>query len=114
MFKDPQRAPIRTPDDPRINFRLEMADMADTMKSPGKRYKKLTKDTATALAHTCRGFVDLLSTTQDYVLLRIFTTDFLKKMFGKLRQGDKGLAGPTLLPCSKFWKNYISTKQNYY
>ena len=93
-FKDPQRAPIRPPDDPRINFLLEIADMADTMKSSGERYKKLTKDTATALAHTCRGFVDLvthlLSTAHDYVLLGIFTTDFLEKMFGKLRQGSGG------------------------
>ena len=61
-FEDPQRAPIRSPDDPRINFLLEIADMADTMKSSGKRYKKCTKDTATALAHTCRGFVDFRHT----------------------------------------------------
>ena len=96
-FKDPRRAPIRSPDDTRINLLLEIADMADTMKSSGKRYKKLTKDTATALAHTCstcRGIVDLvkhlLSTIHDYVLLGIFTTDFLEKMFSKLRDGSGG------------------------
>ena len=54
----------------------------------------LTKDTASALAHTCRGFVDLvkhlLATTHEYVLLGIFTTDFIEKMFGKLRQGSGG------------------------
>ena len=32
----------------------------------------------------------LLSTTRDYVLLGIFTTDFLETMFGKLRQGSGG------------------------
>ena len=115
-FKDPQRAPIRSPDDPRINFLLEIADMAGTMKSSGKRYTKLTKDTATALAHTCRGFVDLvthlLSTTHDYVLLGIFTTDFLEKMFGKLRQGSGGSYFITVQQV--IYPNYISTKQNYY
>ena len=93
-FKDHQRASLRSPDDPRIHFLIEIADMADTMKSSGKRYKKLTKDTATALSHTCKGFVDLvthlLSTIHDYVLLGISTTDFLEKMFGKLRQGCGG------------------------
>ena len=54
----------------------------------GKRHKCLTKDTAKALAATCRGFVDiakqLLTTTHEYVLFGLFTTDPLEKMFGKL------------------------------
>ena len=62
---------------------LEIARMADFMKPSGKSYKWLTKDTATAFPHTCRGFVGLvrhlLSTTHDYVLLGIFTTDYLEK-----------------------------------
>ena len=68
--------------------------MADTMKASGKKYKRLTRDTATALAHTCRGFVGLvrhlLSTTHEYVLLGIFTIDYLEKMFGKLKEGSGG------------------------
>ena len=64
------------------------------MKASVKRYKRLTRDTATALAHTCRGFVGLVrhlrSTSQEYVLLGIFTTDYLEKMFGKLREGSGG------------------------
>ena len=93
-FRDPMRAPMRFPDDSRLSFLLELADMADKMKSSGKRRKMLTKDTASALAHTCRGFVDLvkhfLATTHEYVLLGIFTPDFLEKMFGKPRQGSGG------------------------
>ena len=65
---------------------LEIACMADTMKASGKRYKRLIRDIATALAHTCRGFVGLvrhlLSTTHEYVLLGIFTTDYLEKGSG--------------------------------
>ena len=65
--------------------------MKGTAKS---RVKQLTRDTSLALAHTCRAFVDLtidlLSTTHEYVLLGIYTTDFLEKMFGKLRQGSGG------------------------
>ena len=93
-FRDPMRAPMRSPDDSRLGFLLALADMADKMKLSGKRRKMLTKDTARALAHTCRGFVDLvkhlLATTHEYVLLGIFTTDFLEKMFGKLSQGSGG------------------------
>ena len=90
--RDPERAPIRSPDDPRLDYLLEIARMADAMKASGKRYKRLTRDTA--LAPTCRGFVGLvihlLSTTHEYVLLGIFTTDYLEKMFGKLSEGSGG------------------------
>ena len=58
--RDPQRAPIRSPDDPRLDYLLGIACVADTMKASGKRYKRLTRDTATALAHTCRGYVGLV------------------------------------------------------
>ena len=54
--RDPQRVPISFPDDPRLGYLLEIARMADTMKAYGKRCKRLTRDSATALAHTCRGF----------------------------------------------------------
>ena len=68
--------------------------MADTMKASGSRYKRLTRETATVLAHTCRGFVGLVRhlfiTTHEYVFLGIFTTDYLEKMFGKLREGSGG------------------------
>ena len=76
------RAPMKSPNDPRLNFLLELEDMADNMKASGKRRKMLTKDTVTALAHTWRGFDDLvtqlLATTHECVLLGIFTTDFLE------------------------------------
>ena len=60
----------------------------------GKREKQLTKDTARAFAHTCRGMValtnHLLCTTQEYVCPGHFTSDPLEKMFGKLQQGSGG------------------------
>ena len=93
-FKDADRAPIRSENDPRLLFLEDIALMADGMKVTGKRCKTLTRDTARALAHTCRGLLDLtkhlLRTTHDYVLLGIFTTDYLEKMFGKLREGSGG------------------------
>ena len=71
---------------------MNLAHIADNMaEQTGKRHKCLTKDSAKALAATCRGFVDiakqLLTTTHEYVLFGLFTTDPLEKMFGKLRQG---------------------------
>ena len=94
-FRDPERSPITSFDESSLTYLLEIAEMADKMKSPGNsRYKQLTTDTASALSHTCRGIVEmakyLLSNTHDYVLLGQFTTDPLEKMFGKLRQGSGG------------------------
>lgn len=60
----------------------------------GHRIKQLSKDTAKNIHHTCYGMVDLcrhlLATTHEYVCLGMFTTDFLEKEFGKLRQGSGG------------------------
>ena len=94
-FNDPDMAPIEDASDQRLIFLLNLAHIADNMaEQTGKRYKCLTKDTAKALAATCRGFVDiakqLLTTTHEYVLFGLFTTDPLEKMFGKLRQGVGG------------------------
>ena len=64
-------------------------------KGKGKRRKELTKDTAAAFAHTCRGLIalskDLLENKGfEYVLLGKFTSDHIEKEFGKLRQGCGG------------------------
>ena len=61
-YKDVDRAEIRSPDDPRLNVLLEIAEMADSVKksSSANRYKKFTKDISTALAHKCRALVDLV------------------------------------------------------
>ena len=93
-LNDPQRAPITSIDDFKLNFLLGFADMTEAMKPSHKRMKTLTKDTARSLSHTCRGLAGLakylISTSHEYVLLGLFTTDFLEKMFGKIRQGSGG------------------------
>ena len=94
--RDVNRNAIRSSEDPRLQRLLDTATMAQSMaaRQQRKRVKQLTRDTATALAHTCRGVVDLckylLSTGFEYVLLGKFTTDYLEKEFGKLRQGSGG------------------------
>ena len=51
------------------------------------RVKQLTTDTGSALAHVCRGLVDLtrsqLGSGSEYVLLGWYTTDPLEKYFSK-------------------------------
>ena len=96
-FRDPDRAVISSHDDcRRLKYLLEIANMAEGMmtEKQGKRQQQLTKDTARALSHTCRGIVDLtkylLSSTHSYVILSQFSTDLLEKTFGKLRQGSGG------------------------
>ena len=83
-FNDPLRSPIRSLDSSNLEFLVHFASVVDGMKPlSGVRMKQLTKDTANALSHTCRALVDLsrhmLSTTHDYVLLGIYTTDYLEK-----------------------------------
>ena len=84
--------------------------MADKMKASGKRGRIII---ATALAHTCRGFVDLathlLVITQEYVLLGIFTTDFLEKMFGRLIHVS---GGTYFITVQQVLENYPHTKPN--
>lgn len=95
--RDPNRDAIWCTEDPRLQRLLDIAKMAECMatSSQRKREKQLTRDTAMALSHTCRGIVDLckylLTTTGfQYVLIGKFTTDHLEKQFGKLRQGSGG------------------------
>ena len=56
--------------------------------------KQLSKNTATAIHHTCNGIVCLcqhfLATSHKYVLLGQFSTDPFEKEFGKLCQGSGG------------------------
>ena len=92
--RDPLRAAIVSPDDSQLHFLTEFANFAASLKgSHGKKEKKLTADTATAIQHTCLGVVEMakyLLRTNGYVLLGKFTTDPLENSFGKLRQGSGG------------------------
>ena len=94
-LRDPDRAVIYS-HDCRLNYLLEIANMAEGMmtEKQGKRQQQLTKDTARALSHTCRGIVDLtkylLSSTHSYAILSQFSIDLLEKTFVKLRQGSGG------------------------
>ena len=80
--RDPLRAAIVSPDDSQLHFLTEFAKFAASLKgSHGKRGKKLTADTATAIQHTCLGVVEMakyLLQTNRYVLLGKFTTDPLE------------------------------------
>lgn len=92
--RDPLRAAILSPDDKQLNFLIEFAHFAASLKgSHGQREKMLTADTATAIHHTCLGVVEMathLLKSNTYILLGKFTTDPLEKAFGKLRQGSGG------------------------
>ena len=96
LFKDELRGEITDPEDMKLKILLKIADMAERMTAPGKyRVRQLSKDTGTALAHVCRGIVDMTRNLlsdggYDYVLFGWFTTDPLEKYFGKLRQGSGG------------------------
>ena len=93
---NPVEAEITSPDDARLDYLLEMADMCKKMGKveKGKRRKSLTTDTSKAIYHTLNGIVELckhqLATTHNFVLLGIYSTDPLEKEFGKLRQGSGG------------------------
>ena len=75
----------------------EFSDFVEQYLTPSSskiRVKKFTKDTSYNIIHTCKGLVELavylLSLNHDYVCLGKYTTDYLEKMFGKLRQGSGG------------------------
>ena len=93
---NPLEAVIKSPDDPRLNYLLEMGEMFKGMKKPegGKRNKCLTKDTGTALHHTLNGIVELtklqLNTTHDYVALTTLNGDPIEKEYCKFREGMGG------------------------
>ena len=72
-FNDNRRAVVSSPDDERLSFLIKLACMAKQMIAESrKRIRKLTKETGTMLAHTCRAFVHLaqhmLGTGKKYVL----------------------------------------------
>ena len=92
---NPLEAVVRSADDPRLTFLLEMGDMFLQMSPPGgKRVKSLRKDTAKGLHHTLNGIVELcrqqLHTTHDYVTMNDYCSDPLEKEFGKMREGMGG------------------------
>ena len=74
---------------------MEITELAVSMAaSHWKRVRSLTKDTSTALEHTCKVLIELvkyLAKSHSYVLLGKFTTDPLESAFGKLRQGSGGI-----------------------
>ena len=86
---------LSSPDDERLNFLLNLADMVEKMLCERQvvRAKQLTKDTSRAFSHTCRGMVDLtkhlLKNGFGYVCLGHFSSDPVEKMVGKLRQGSE-------------------------
>jgi len=94
--RDKNRKVITDSEDEQLQYLLKLADTVEKMspQKQGKRMKELTKDTARAFAHTCRGMVDLskhlLNTSHKYVCLGHFTSDPIEKVFGKLRQGSGG------------------------
>ena len=68
------------PDDPRLEFLLDVATLADGMKTKeGPRVRSLTHDSLEFLSHLCRGAVDLvkhlLSGGNEYVMHGWFFTD---------------------------------------
>ena len=84
------RDAISSSTDLRLDDLMEIAELAVCMAaSHRKRVRSLTKDTSTALEHTCKGLVELvkylLAKSHFYVLLGKFTTDSLERAFGKLR-----------------------------
>ena len=92
---DPLQAVISDPNDSRLDIILEFGNMAKNKAGKqGQRVKQLSKDTTLVLYHTCNGLVDLcihlLNTNHEYVCPGKFTTDYLEKEFGKLRQGSGG------------------------
>ena len=100
-FKDikhnnPLEAVIKTPDDPRLDQLLQLAEMFQKMgrNLRHKRVKQLTVDTAKALHHTLNGLVELcrhlLATSHEYVMLGEFSNDPIERLFGKIRQGSGG------------------------
>ena len=104
VLRDPLRATINSPDDEKLHKLYKISDLIEQMGKKGykesgkivnKREKDLTKDTANAFAHTCRGLIAIskyLLTHKDYeyVMLGKFTSDHIEKEFGKLRQGSGG------------------------
>ena len=92
---DPLRAVTRMPDNPRPQFLLEVAIMADEMKPKESPHVcSLTHDSSNFLLHICRDAVGLvkhfLSKGNEYVMLGSFSTYPLEKAFGKLQQGSGG------------------------
>ena len=89
------RAVFKSPHDPRLQFLLDVAGMADEMKPLSTpRCQTFTKDTSSFVAHICKGAVDLtrymLANGCNYVMLGWFSSDPIEKAFGKLRQGSGG------------------------
>jgi hypothetical protein len=88
---NPLEAVIESPNDPRLDRLLEIANMFKKMtrKYGEKRVQKLTIDTGKALHHTLNGMVDLcrhlLATSHEFVMLGEFSNDPIEREFGKIR-----------------------------
>ena len=89
--------PIRTSDDSRLDFLLDMAKWLDHWSDCNKQSNEgfLTEDTYFALAHTLRSLVELvihlLQTLHiDFILTGKFQTDDLESRFGHYRQMSGG------------------------
>ena len=96
-LRDADRAAIYSAEDMNLQKLSEFSDFVEQYLTPSSskiRVKKFTKDTSYNIIHTCKGLVELavylLSLNHDYVCLGKYTTDYLEKMVGKLRQGSGG------------------------
>ena len=129
ILRDPLRATINSPDDEKLHKLYKISDLIEQMgkkccreggKKVSKREKYLTKITAYAFAHTCRGLIAIskyLLTHKDYqyVMLGKFTSDHIEKEFGKLRQGSGGTYYHGVLNSllyNKFLRRWPFQKQN--
>ena len=94
--QDPLEAVVESPDDPRLSYLLEMADMFMKMgrKQGNKRVKALSSDTAKSLHHTLNGIVQLvrhlLATSHQFVMIGDHCCDPIEKGHGCVRQGTGG------------------------
>ena len=73
------------PDNPRLQFLLDLATMADRINlkvSPSVR--TFTRTTVKFLVHICRFYSALALKGNNYVMIGWFSTDLLEIAFGKL------------------------------
>ena len=90
---DPLEAVVKSPDDPRLTYLLEMGEMFKNMgrKEGKKRVKALSTDTSKALHHTLNGLVELvrhlLATSHQFVMIGDHCGDPIEKGHGNVRLG---------------------------
>ena len=95
-LNDPDRLPVTDPNDPRLDYLLQMATMFKPMDNSvrGRRVRGLTSETANALHSTLVGIVELIRTLLNlgyhYVLPGKFSSDRIEGEFGITRESSGG------------------------